>query len=557
MMVRVSRLPPAPVAWQIAQLGIDQLGSEENKKFLRGALQDRKFTPILGSECYTLGRPDSSAWKRLRDRLACLKNSIEFGEVSREFLEAFASVHGVDTIPDASPSDELSDLKEFLTFQRAVLRAAQEASAVFGSAMTKSGVSVSEIGVREVKPDGLDSLIDSLVQACMAVSCLVEAVASPFDATSVYDRLVELICELTGGKLSSQLAARLKGMNRHSKEVLSDICWRAGKVNRPKLTLDQVDWLSGLLWYSFRSGLQTYPTDSELAFQLALELPQSDKNPSLILAAEQRSEDITSRLKSWFSYYRPPDSETEQELFRKFYDRIARVLAEQFVSWSNKKDIPAMALSTTFDLELEDALNSILRQGGIDCFHVAIPIEAWERAAKKNSPPERNLRWLLGTVGNNNSVEQPTWMWFPESATNIDAYLRGPLVVKLHGSPLHVLPLVQAMEESSSYERFDYALILPESSYLYYMVLMSSLPEFCIAELKSEERVFFFVGLPVNEWNIRLRIFDNIFPDRSVECRERKAVAICPRFDPFRSAPLRALGVKRWEGSLEYFSGLL
>ena len=128
-------------------------------------------------------------------------------------------------------------------------------------------------------------------------------------------------------------------------------------------------------------------------------------------------------------------------------------------------------------------------------------------------------------------------------------------MVKLHGSPVHELPSVSDIEEESSYEGFQHALILPESSYMLNLVLTRyCLPEFCLAQMRNPERSFFFMGLPVNEWHMRLSVFDYIFPGNNTMPAEGQKVVISPHFDPFWSAPLAAFGVQRWRGSLENLS---
>lgn len=560
---RTFPLPKLPSA-----LAVTEMGADPNVGTLNSALNDLTFTPILGPECSTLGRHESPDWQELTSRFAHLRDSIEPSEVSTcRFLEAFARRQGIKDIPSSNKQGGLSEYHGVLAhFQRHILRAAKEASALFGEAMKESAVLPSEAGIHEAKADQSDCLIIALAQACMFARTLRDLPAPDSepacDFASVYDRLVEFICGLTGRQLSDHVVGELRRLHGHQQLLVSvnqcDVAERSG------LTLDQVDWLFRLLWCSISSDLKMYPTDSELTFQLALNVARSDRNASLILAAEQRRgrgdpvKELRSQLRDRFGrvlWREQGKGGPFLEPHRRFYRRIAGVLAAQFSKWqalggNSTEVLPAVAFSTSFDLEFEHALHSKL-----SCHHVAVPIVALTRAEGKR-PSESHLGWLLGTVDKGGSIETPKWKWFPPGEGAVDGHLRGPLVVKLHGSPVHELPSVSDMKEEGCYEEFEHALILPESSYMLNVVLPRSyLPEFCLAQMESKERAFFFMGLPVNEWHVRLRIFDHVFPTKNEQkLTEGKKVVIRDHFDPFWSAPLAAFGVERWRGSLDNLS---
>ena len=560
----ISVLPPWP-----DPPAITKLEHPENQVLLNRCLKNLSFTPILGPDCSTLGRCDSLDWQKLNDRFTHLKNSIDPSEASTcRFLEAFAGLHGIDDIPlPVSPKSKRGDSSEdqdvLADFQRCLLRAAKEASALFSEAMKESAVFASEAGVHEVKADRSDCLIIALAQACVVLfpwkARPSTRSAGSFDFVSVYARLVDLICELTGKELSANVVSEIKRMS-HSKGFLDSVK-QCTIEERSRLTLDQVDWLFRLLWYSFSSDLRMYPTGSELAFQFALHLQNSDRNASLILAAEQRrNDDAAGELQESFGRVLRTERGEGSPLpthRQVFYQTIAGVLAEQFSVWQAKKDntvkLPSVAFSTAFDLELEAALHSGVGRGhGLACHHVAVPILA-RTGAKGKAQSELWLGWLLGTVPPGGSIEKPDWKWFPPGY--VEDCLEGPLVVKLHGSPVHKLPSVSDMKEESSYEDFQHALMLPESSYMLNVVLTRyCLPQFCLDQMRSPERSFFFMGLPVNEWNMRLRVFDYIFPGDNRQPAEGQKVVISRHFDPFWSAPLAAFGVQRWRGSLENLS---
>jgi hypothetical protein len=234
---------------------------------------------------------------------------------------------------------------------------------------------------------------------------------------------------------------------------------------------------------------------------------------------------------------------------RKFYGAIAAYLATQYFSYLDPTflyvPVESVAFTTNFDMELERALARVPELGG---FHLAIPILAHTRAA----PREVHVDWLLGTVPAGADPSAPRWEWFPLDKTNLAEELTGPLVVKLHGSPLHQLP--QPTDDTfggpaGPYVAFEHALCVSEVQYLRLIVLLDTMPEFLQFILSQDNRAFFFVGHSLDEWNIRLRMFDQLYPRRRQSPAARQLVAINPTFDVFRSSVLEALGVDRWEGS--------
>jgi hypothetical protein len=94
---------------------------------------------------------------------------------------------------------------------------------------------------------------------------------------------------------------------------------------------------------------------------------------------------------------------------------------------------------------------------------------------------------------------------------------------------------------------------------------LNALPPFVSSVLTDPLRSLFFLGHPVNDWNVRLRLHEHIFPDRTRNRvdhlahsnRGRLMVAIGDSIDKQRSSALDSLGIARWEGSLSTVASLI
>ncbi len=541
-------------------------------------LRDFSFTPIIGQECSVIGRQDTMAWQQVAARmnhLALDERLIETEESAYIFsLAAQKEVRLDDDDPSfrAPPRDALHD------FRVELVRLGHKANALFGQGMYKSGQAIASTSTYRIKPNSaeltreLDEFAEVLILTCVAAHKLIHepVVPSAFDKSAVYARLVELTAQLTQGWLSPWRRRRLRhnlAISDHLRLVYREVgihddasedLQHGGHPPDSELYFYHLEWIADLLWYTLRFSESTYPTDEELAFQIALGIGEHYRRPELVSAAERRGRRQAERIREWFKLYRAAKSDGSpggNEEFRAFFDWMARYLNSQYHHYCNTpealKPAEAVAFSTSLDLELEDALARI----PIPMFHVAIPIQA-KRASVE---PESHLRWLLGTVQSGMLVEEPDWKWLPENVANLGPEMLGPLVIKLHGSPLHDLPDVTKPElgvEDVEYMEFEHALTLSESEYLQNIVLLSDLPRFCDAVLSDPRRAFFFLGHSLSDWNTKLRIFHSVYRGRRSRKVSRRLIAVSACFDPYRSVLLDSLGVDRWEGSLEELTEL-
>lgn len=248
---------------------------------------------------------------------------------------------------------------------------------------------------------------------------------------------------LLGG---DRMASRLREFKRH--------------VKSEGLSGSGVEWLTDLFWHTVIFDSPLYPHVTELSLQVSL-LAGRRRRPTRRLdpaTAVVRSGLSDLRLATGRSVERGYDpTEPTSGVRRRLYRAIGEVLHADYARWVRRRnpqshDVIPMALTTTFDLEMERGLAA--------CGHpyeVAIPIylrvETEERArpdgygdAAPGSRTEEAVRWLIGRFDpcDDPSIEalrRPTDGWRQASSLRamqggaID--LSGPLLLKLNGSPSH------------------------------------------------------------------------------------------------------------------------
>jgi hypothetical protein len=121
--------------------------------------------------------------------------------------------------------------------------------------------------------------------------------------------------------------------------------------------------------------------------------------------------------------------------------------------------------------------------------------------------------------------------------------LVGPVIVKLHGSPLDPVRSGQ-----------EHWLVLSETGYLEAMdSTLNPLPDWVEKQLKGSPngpgRSLWFLGYSVSDWNIRLRLYEHLRYSRDASPKLEKSV-IDRRLDWFRRAIFSNLDIKVYVGDL-------
>lgn len=303
----------------------------------------------------------------------------------------------------------------------------------------------------------------------------------------------------------------------------------AESVGKPSLTLPDLVWLGHLLWHVLRFDLRYYPTSAELAFQLSLHSNPGIGNaydrevPSLAQAAQMVADPL-KHLTRWFTYYNT--NKTPSHL----YNTLAEWLVLTFnrhrttAATRGKLAVPLpVILTTNYDRAIENALDA-----KHSSYHVLIPISYIFIPKDANRSKEnRHSIWLLKSRYRENKQWVTRWNYggcanarFVRSDIE-NANLRktlqrveGPLVIKLHGSPLESLPdskvgdLPETLSEVDDDYRYEHRIVISESDYL--RDLRDDLPDQIRDLLSDGNRVLVFMGQSIADWNIRVRLADHV-----------------------------------------------
>ncbi len=314
------------------------------------------------------------------------------------------------------------------------------------------------------------------------------------------------------------------------------------------IELTMLQWLSDLLWYTLRYWLPSYPTTAELAFELSLaDYDGVPRRAELAQAAEALSDQAVDRLTPRLRY-----CEQAQECPARLHLAIAAVLQHEYAGYRAKLEalrIPQpsaglldddgsavqlgympVAFTTNFDRALEMAFEKLARP-----YHVVYPVRV------VRGPEKGRLEWLLRTK-------------FPPGRADYDEVvpcgdgppgnLVGPVVVKLHGSPL---------DRDRGRQHW---LVLSETGYLEALdSTLSPLPKWVEQQLEGSSdgggRSLWFLGYSVSDWNIRLRLYEHLRHSRKASPPLEKSVVERRRqLGSFRVAIFGSLDIQVCVGDL-------
>lgn len=552
----------------------------DNVLVLQQHIRDLAFTPVIGPGCSLIGRHNGPGWEAISARLQALLKVLESEDQPARYLRSLASlrIYEVSLRPrlDAEPvlpGDALGQL------QLALARLGALLGTLFASTMLASSMPVWDTPSYKLRIDrndpNLRMVLVRLLDACVAARRLKSTpegkdAATGLGAAGLYARLVQFGEQMTEGLDLNMIRDEVdEGRESPAKEDVFDDIRASGQISRHRpdratsdieLSLHQLEWVADAVWHTLRFDKAAYPRADELAFQISL-LTSAVFSPRMeLVTAAQLAHVILpqSTIASWFRQYQGVSSPPKM---REFYDALAKILCAQFKGYQSHftpnsgnqtqslHGFQSVAFSTNFDLEMENALN---RSDDLTKFHVLVPVNAYF-----SDEPLPELEWLFGTVQRGNSVERPDWQWFPKNKEPKPNELKGPIVIRLHGSPLLELPNPEDLRENGAllaeYERFEHATVMSEREYLQNIVWKDPLPDFFNTILLQKNRVLFFLGHFLDEWNTRLRLFSQV-RRRNAPASNAKRIAISRSHDPYRSAVLSGIGIHRWIGDLEEVS---
>lgn len=318
----------------------------------------------------------------------------------------------------------------------------------------------------------------SISEVRLAMARLAERASAAFTAAAATRAIplnlwesFELEVDLASDEPGPQLTAAIQALERHRGEYeehrlfgeermvsrlreLQDGLGRRGKVSGSTIA-----WLTDLFWHTVVFESPLYPHASELGVQVSL-LAGSHERPLQRLdppSAVTRGTGGLRRLGEATAHAVergfPADGgqATRSNKRRRLYDALADHLHAEYARWDpqarTRRRLPPVALTSTFDLELERALAAA---GQV--YEVALPVYVSIETRSTLQPEPRvdeSVRWLVGRFGPRadptlDDLRRPDGPWRMASsfqmAPGSALDLGGPLLLKVNGSPSHDLP---------------------------------------------------------------------------------------------------------------------
>jgi len=472
----------------------------------------------------------------------------------------WAAIDNVPTRVREWPGDSL------LRFQCALLRVAADLGTIFGYAFSTSYPSVTQMPECRVTVDPSDTrykdTVPHLLELVDAAAQLPERSAPPLQSRmhrlhapllkvdSIRRKLLVLTTEL-----ATEAVWDSPGLNQWRKRHETALSRLPLKQRRPSGTaievrLSRLEWLSDLLWYSLRFWIPLFPTTAELAFELSLvarfALPRRAELAQAAEALFLKDKELVDQVKPLFQFCeefqeRPSDFHLAiaailQQMYGGYHEMASKIPDRRPAGLPPDEDDQAgyipVAFTTNFDRCLEKAFEFI----GLG-YHVVYPgrTVAGDRRGE--------VHWFLRTV----LPEPPPDEDFkPLKLCELrleNEKIRGPVIVKLHGSPLDT-PL----------KGHEHWLVLSESGYLEAMdPKVNPVPAWVEDQLKGggeSPRSLWFLGYSVADWNIRLRLYEHLRYYRESTEPPAKSVVDRGALDWFREAILGKLEINIYQGDL-------
>ena len=574
--------------------------SDGNEGILKASILRLSFTPIIGSEASVIDRESTDSWRQMADEMREMLCQLS----DTGMYDYLSSLMDAKCVSDATPYTGSRSATTAVHWEgklgclrRELIRLAHSANAAFGKQMFSFAVADTEdYSVLVSDSNDQDALTEYMVRTCLAALQVMNAegeghtdMCKAFDLRHVYERLVDFTRKFLGGQIpapNDRPFSRLRTLPGASEQELKDVRQDLMSVQvanpcRYQVFLHQLGWLADMVFHSFSFRGSFYPTDEELSFRAALHLRNSDQRPPPISAFEKGWTALEDKIEFWYRQYQTGDTPHNSKM-KDFYRALASVLILQDVRHrTNAVSHPFVPIA--FSLNLDRELEKALEGHGLDRYYVAMPIEATTEPNATNDEAVQHQRWLLAEFCKGKKGYQPKWHWLPDDFGH--RRVDRPLVVKLHGSPLHSLPEPVSREAldagrtapgpgeeesacciapppSANYvyaSPLKHLFTLSETSYLRHLVVLRNLPDFFDrvyqGKVGTKVRDFYFLGLSTSEWNTRLRMSDIVFPMQKGRIPPRKwsprlMIAINEEFDDYRSVILDSLGIKRWYGSL-------
>jgi len=483
-----------------------------------------------------------------------------------------------------TPAQAIIDL------QMALIGLVVELTRLFGLQMARGCTCMSNLQALDVQTSTEvgEKLPIAIVNSLRAAYAVLLENPEFLDSPNIWNKLIHFAYEHTDEetwqKVSRQVAERFKDINL-SKAVNAlearqfDFSKRGSRI-----AVSEISWLTQLLWYSLTYRIPVYPSTSDLAFRLSLFSRNVPPRVGELAQAAETVANYKTLVEQVKKIFRFCDKSMSTH-FGDLHLAVAAALGFAFEGYKEKMILfaqedddvpdfrstspppPPMALTTNFDMALEHAFDSLAIS-----YHVVFPVFAREASsmnlltqpsgdsAKEEfvgfaqlSPSDAGKKrliipeiiWVVKTVSKEPNCEDCVdWeVWSKEFALE---KVEGPIIVKLHGSPLEKIPEKKLPKYRDRYP----CVVLPESTYLEMTLQDSS--EFSLwisnglkaTRQEQKERGLWFLGYSVSDWNVRLRLYQQLRWTFELSANELPGLfAVNREFDRYQSAVFGRLRV--------------
>lgn len=328
------------------------------------------------------------------------------------------------------------------------------------------------------------------------------------------------------------------------------------------LTGALVEWLADLFWHVIATDSRVPPSQGEIAFYLNLRQCTDDATygESEFRRARQGEalgpltmDGITGDVRELLHTY-----DSGRDAWRDISTArvgLARTLCASLIElWRQRDHLPVVALVPDYDLSFERTLLEFLDEG--NALHVVVPV--WHR--DRRTGQSYYLDWLFGTLERTSGritsarlTRLDNWRWYGDipGSGDEDDPVRGPIIVKLNGSPLLDLEGRPAGLELGRHEDVKLATVFTEHESLQAILSFadagpkegSSLASDIVDALDWRLCSWVFLGDSFPDWLPRVRLLFNAQTAWKSTPAEGH-IAIDRRFDWPEVGLLRALGVQ-------------
>jgi hypothetical protein len=500
---------------------------------IHDGIRNGTFTPFLGAGAST-ATPDlpwgQPLWQDAERRLAQLAKACPNQHL---YVEEFARARRLNLQTGAPRHlDTLGKL------QAAIIELVGTLTEMFGAGMALEKKPIGSLASYKTRTPANASRIPGLLLIVLeAAEGVATARPDSLDCVGIRTGLQALACQLlpqswwTGPDGRDQLEKHrtLAGLLAQTSIFMRLHHEQPGE----HIALEQLEWLSALLWYTLRYDVPTYLNSDELAFRISLDVPPAGlvRRWPLVEAAliYTGGNNLIAHVADWLRCYEAKVKVTD------FHRDIAAALIVQFKGFDDRRSVPLghvpVVLTTNYDRSIELALQELRSD-----YHVVFPVRDKDQKTVWLIRRVNSMR-VEGRLGVVDSVN-------PDFLVVNGARLEpvGPIVVKLHGAPL----------ESLDGEPYTHFLVLSETSYLEAISEPSNMPSWVQAQL-GDPRVIWFFGYSLSDWNIRASLYRETYSVQNAVFRG----AVSPVFTQAHAALLKRMNVVPHLGTFDQYAAML